>query len=445
MTTPGRRRRALVIGLLGFLVHTYGLGLQPRCPACSRTVGFHVGFGLPLALPEQERCNSRPLKREVVRRYRTALGASTNGEESNAVPSPAMRAEATLRRLTRQELEGVAFKLSLDAGADSEDIIQQGTVILVERMLARDGLQLKPQDDMEARGCEEGSQSRDDSEFVRDPRPKRKWREKEPEPPLARGEREYFATCPRGLENVLKHELLSPLVRANSASSGGGGCRFRGDQSVGYRALLWVRTAHRIMELLAEGGPPLGDPIDGPEDLYELTSKIRWETLMRADQTLAVDAVIGVVPEGLTHSHFTALTVKNAVVDQFRRSGQRPCVETMEPDLPLVVYLDRRKALIYRCLSGTRSMHKRGYREAIHVASLKENLAAGLLLASGWDPDTQTLCDPMCGSGTLAIEAALIAMRRAPGLVAMGHFSPGGGGGGAPGGGGNPRLQNGQK
>lgn len=109
-------------------------------------------------------------------------------------------------------------------------------------------------------------------------------------------------------------------------------------------------------------------------------------------------------------------------------SGQRPCIDTDAPDLPLVVYLDRGRALLYRSLSGTRSMHKRGYREAMHAASLKENVAAGLLLASGWDPETQSLVDPMCGSGTLVIEAALIAMRRAPGLVAMGAFSRGDGG-----------------
>lgn len=117
------------------------------------------------------------------------------------------------------------------------------------------------------------------------------------------------------------------------------------------------------------------------------------------------------------------------MVDHFRDNGERPSVDTDTPDLPLVVYLDSGRALLYRSLSGTRSMHKRGYRDAMHAASLKENVAAGLLLASGWDPETQALADPMCGSGTLVIEAALIAMHRAPGLVAMGAFSGKGGGG----------------
>lgn len=111
--------------------------------------------------------------------------------------------------------------------------------------------------------------------------------------------------------------------------------------------------------------------------------------------------------------------LQNAVVDQFREHGERPSVDTDHPDLPLVVYLDKGRAILYRSLTGNRSMHKRGYREAMHTASLKENVAAGLLLASGWDPDTQTLADPLCGSGTFLIEAALIAMRRAPGLVAF--------------------------
>lgn len=111
------------------------------------------------------------------------------------------------------------------------------------------------------------------------------------------------------------------------------------------------------------------------------------------------------------------------MVDQFRGlEGQRPSVDTQDPHLPLVVYVDRGRVLLYRSLSGTRSMHKRGYREAMHAASLKENVAAGLLLASDWNPETQAIADPMCGSGTLLIEAALIAMRRAPGLVAMGAF-----------------------
>ncbi|KAG5177117.1 hypothetical protein JKP88DRAFT_265158 [Tribonema minus] len=235
------------------------------------------------------------------------------------------------------------------------------------------------------------------------------------------GDRSYFATCPRGMEATLKAELEGPLVRATRVRTGAQGCSFSGDAAAGYRALLWLRTPHRVMELIARG-----EGVGDREGVYELAAGVRWSDYMDGRQTLQVDAVLGQVPEGLTHTHFTALTIKNAVVDQFRAAsaaGVRPSVDTEDPDLPLVIYIDNGRAMLYRGLSGSRSMHKRGYRSAMHAASLKENVAAGLLLASGWDPDTQSLCDPMCGSATLAIEAALIALRRAPGLQAMGYFS----------------------
>lgn len=231
----------------------------------------------------------------------------------------------------------------------------------------------------------------------------------------------YFATCARGLEMALKQELQSDRVRAKEVRTGGGGCHFKGGKDVGYRALLWLRTPHRILHLITQGAG-----VQDREGVYELTASVNWQDYMENSQTLSVDAVLGNVPEGLTHSHFTALTVKNAIVDQFRassQSGTRPSVNPENPDLPLSIYIDNGKALLYRSLSGVRSMHKRGYREAMHAASLKENVAAGLLILSGWDPETQPLCDPMCGSGTFVIEGASIAMHRAPGLQALGYFN----------------------
>ncbi|CAM9388054.1 unnamed protein product [Choristocarpus tenellus] len=375
--------------------------------------------------------------------YRHVLAASLGEEEGkDDVPSIEERAEVTLRRLSRAELEVVAKKLSLPSDAETDDIVHQAVVILVEKMSQRDARQIRGGEAPARTPPKAGVEGGREVTFEDGDRPRRSRREREPEPPLSPGEIEYFASCPRGLETVLKQELLSPLIRATYARTSGGGCRFRGNQAVGYRAVLWVRTAHRVMELVGEGGSSSPEdysaPIDSPEALYDVAAGVEWDKYMRSDQTLSVDAVVGVVPLGLTHTHFTALTVKNAVVDQFREVGQRPSVETEQPDLPIVVYLDRGRVLIYsRCLSGSRSMHKRGYRDAMHVASLKENIAAGLLLASKWDPETQTLADPMCGSGTLVIEAALIAMRRAPGLVAMGRFSDitgGGAGGGRHGG-----------
>ncbi|CAM9955913.1 unnamed protein product, partial [Scytosiphon promiscuus] len=388
------------------------------------------------------------------------------------------KAEAVLRKLSSSELAGMKPRLGLDPGLEGdEEIIARAVPILAERIRAKSASQevgrsttaaaeirppqaatetktttpkpavalspaeqasggFSPQGDWAGGAADEGVTrgwvgEKGSRRWVGAPGekpPRQRHANREPEPPLAPGQRSYFATCPRGLETVLRDELMSPLIGATLVKSSGRGCHFRGDQAVGYKAILWLRTAHRVLELVGEGGSPLGAPIDGAESLYGAAAAVPWSRFMRQGQTLSVDAILGVVPDGLTHSHFTALTVKNAVVDQLRDNGQRPSVDTDNPDLPLVVYLDRGRALLYRSLSGTRSMHKRGYRDAMHAASLKENVAAGLLLASGWDPETQGLADPMCGSGTLVIEAALIALRRAPGLVAMGAYGGGKGG-----------------
>eukprot|EP00903_Cladosiphon_okamuranus_P014023 g13040.t1 len=374
------------------------------------------------------------------------------------------KADAALRKLSPSELAGMKSRLGLDESLESEEEILAGAVpILADKIRARAAAEEVPStplssaslrspaeqasggsaaQDNWAGGASSGSGVGKDWVVEKGSRrwvgapgekpPRQRHVNREPEPPLAPGQRSYFATCPRGLETVLRDELLSPLIGATLVKSSGRGCHFRGDQAVGYKAILWLRTAHRVLELVGEGGTPLGDPIDGAESLYRAAADVDWSRFMRHGQTLSVDAILGVVPDGLMHSHFTALTVKNAVVDQLRDSGngQRPSVDTENPDLPLVVYLDRGRALLYRSLSGTRSMHKRGYRDAMHAASLKENVAAGLLLASGWDPETQALADPMCGSGTLVIEAALIALRRAPGLVAMGAYRGSNNGGG---------------
>lgn len=127
------------------------------------------------------------------------------------------------------------------------------------------------------------------------------------------------------------------------------------------------------------------------------------------------------VPDDISHSHYSSLTVKNAVVDQFRDrcDGRRPSVDAETPDLPLVLFLQRDEAWLYRSLSGLGSLHKRGYRDAMHRSSLRETLAAAMLLYAGYDPERHVLLDPMCGSGTIAIEAALMARRIAPGLLRL--------------------------
>jgi putative N6-adenine-specific DNA methylase len=134
---------------------------------------------------------------------------------------------------------------------------------------------------------------------------------------------------------------------------------------------------------------------------------------MGVNQTFAVDARVW--DSQITHSKYAALRIKDALCDYFRdKTSKRPNVSVEHADLPLFLYLYKDKAVLYRDLSGN-TLHKRGYRDAMHKASLNEAVAAGIILRSGWDAQSP-LADPMCGSGTFLLEAALIALQRAPGL-----------------------------
>ena len=231
----------------------------------------------------------------------------------------------------------------------------------------------------------------------------------------------FYASTSPGLEDVLGEELSSDLIGASEIRKTRGGVEFQGpDETVGSRALLWCRTANRVLELLK-----VGADIDSADRLFAFTSSIPWREVMGLQQTLSVDSVLGNVGQELSHSHFTSLTVKNAVCDHFRKhfSGQRPSVDRDDADLPLLVYISRGEVRIYRSLGGSGSLHKRGYRSAVHKAALRETVAAGCLARSAWEPGQDgTLIDPMCGSGTFPIEAALKARRVAPGLLKLGLF-----------------------
>lgn len=222
-------------------------------------------------------------------------------------------------------------------------------------------------------------------------------------------ETELYATCGSGLEQLLAEELKA--LGLSGVQTAGAGVRFRGGLEAGYKACLWSRIANRVVVPVHEGEAAT------PERLYALVQEIDWSSHMDVDGTLAVDFFTA--KSAITHSQYGALKVKDAIVDQFRESqGRRPNVERETPDLRINVYLFRDKARIAIDLSGS-SLHRRGYRDAQGLAPLKENLAAALLLASGW-PDAVrkglSLVDPMCGSGTLLIEAALMACQIAPGL-----------------------------
>jgi 23S rRNA (guanine2445-N2)-methyltransferase / 23S rRNA (guanine2069-N7)-methyltransferase len=190
-----------------------------------------------------------------------------------------------------------------------------------------------------------------------------------------------------------------------------GGAKFSGPLAAGYRACLWLRSANRVLLPLARF------PAKDADQLYAAVRRMPWENDFAPDATLAVDFTGG--NEKITHTQFGAQRVKDAVVDRFREhSGRRPSVDLDQPDLRINCHLHRDIAAVSLDLSGD-SLHQRGYRTRGVAAPLKENLAAALLLKCGWPEIAKhggSFADPMCGSGTFLIEAALIAGDTAPGL-----------------------------
>jgi len=287
--------------------------------------------------------------------------------------------------------------------------------------------------------------------------------------------KQYFATCIPGLASTLANELIN-IGASNVEISGSSGVIFYSssddDVDIGMKAVMYVRTAHRIMELISTSSPSYYDGVivNSRDSLYSfIQSNTPVQSLLGDGKggllTLSVNVILnGKVPKDLCHSHYTALTVKNALVDlvrDLRDDGIRPDVDIDDPDVPLMVVLkgnggsndnnrgydyndrnDRRRrddfdenvvdVSFYRVLhAGGSSLHRRGYRSssAIHKAAMKESMAAGLLLEAGWDKLCQAarekdglpavLVDPMAGSGTFCVEAALIASDYAPGLMRM--------------------------
>ena len=224
--------------------------------------------------------------------------------------------------------------------------------------------------------------------------------------PKALNDRPLFATAARGTEGALRDELRELGFRSVRADRGG--VHFAGEPEVeGARACLWLRTALRVLFFRATFDAPDG------ASLYDGVRALDWAPYLSARHTLAVRAVCR--DSQLTHSQFIAQKTKDAIVDQLRdRTGARPSVDLEDPDVTLFVHVVRDRATVYLDVSGE-SLHRRGYRSGTHDAPLKENLAAAVVRLSGWDRESQ-LIDPMCGSGTIPIEAALWARRIAPGL-----------------------------
>jgi 23S rRNA (guanine2445-N2)-methyltransferase / 23S rRNA (guanine2069-N7)-methyltransferase len=212
------------------------------------------------------------------------------------------------------------------------------------------------------------------------------------------------------MEPILADEL-SPLG-AEDIKLTQGGVYFNGDLKVGYSACLWSRLANRVLLLLHS------EAVDSVDELYDAVSKVEWTEHFDSDQTFLVDYAGRM--RGIDNTHFGALKVKDAIVDQFRSKGElRPNIAKQEPDVRINVFITKGRVRISLDLSGE-SLHKRGYRREGGMAPLKENLAAALLIRAGWPEMAaagKPLMDPMCGSGTFLIEAAMMASDTAPGLL----------------------------
>lgn len=225
---------------------------------------------------------------------------------------------------------------------------------------------------------------------------------------------QLFAACPRGLEAALVGELAS--LGAADCRATGGGVLFRGDRSVAYSANLWSRLASRVMRAVARRR------YRDDDDLYRMAKGVEWERHFDAKRTLRVD--VNAQRSPLRSLNFATLRIKDGIVDRLRGvTGARPSIDTRAPEVRVFAHLDAREATLYLDLSGE-PLFKRGWRpdaDARGDAPLKENLAAGLLALSGWAPEL-ALCDPFCGSGTIAIEAAQRALGRAPGAMRVFGF-----------------------
>jgi putative N6-adenine-specific DNA methylase len=214
----------------------------------------------------------------------------------------------------------------------------------------------------------------------------------------------FFATCPRGLEEVLARELAG--YGAASTAPLGGGVKFAGDLATGYRANLHSRIASRILWRVAEA------PYENEHDVYEAALRVAWPERFHVAQTIRVD--VSAIRSPVKSLEFVTLRVKDAVCDRFRAdTGSRPDVETRAPDVRIHAFLDARSVTLYLDTSGE-PLWKRGWRGRTGEAPIRENLAAGIIALTGWQPDEPFL-DPMCGSGTFLIEAAGIALALAPG------------------------------
>ena len=215
----------------------------------------------------------------------------------------------------------------------------------------------------------------------------------------------YFASCPRGLEKILLGELNSLGVQ--EASVVDGGIKYESSTEIMYRANLSSRIATRILYRIANG------TYETEDDVYSAALNVQWTSLFDLSQSLKVSTTGVKCP--LKSLDFMTLRIKDAICDQFRSQfDARPNVDIRDPDIRIHLYLNATHFDLYIDTSG-QPLYQRGFRKSSVEAPIRENLAAGILALSGWKSG-EPLLDPMCGSGTFLIEAAMIAFNQVPGL-----------------------------
>jgi putative N6-adenine-specific DNA methylase len=215
---------------------------------------------------------------------------------------------------------------------------------------------------------------------------------------------DLFATVPLGAEELTALELSR--LGAERIAAVRGGVSFSGDRTILYKSLLFLRTASRVLVQMGQF------PCGSPQELYDGVRALPWLELMTPAMTLAVDCTLK--DSAITHSHFAALKAKDAIVDLLRdNSGQRPNIDTKAPDLRVNLHIAKNRCTVSLDASGT-PLDRRGWRLDRNDAPLRETLAAAIIMHTGWDGSVPLL-DPMCGSGTLLLEAAGIGLGRPAG------------------------------
>jgi len=216
---------------------------------------------------------------------------------------------------------------------------------------------------------------------------------------------QFFAPCPRGLEKPLSEELKA--LGAEGIFPTDGGVHFNGEGALSYRVNLHSRTASRVLWRVAKAR------YSSEQHIYDTALALPWPEWFDVSRTIRVNMTA--IKSPLKSIDFATLKIKDAICDKFRElSGERPSVDTHNPDIRIHAFLDESHVTLYLDTSGD-ALFKRGVRQYTNIAPLRENLAAGILMLSGWQPGTPLL-DPMCGSGTFLIEAAQMSLNIAPGI-----------------------------